>query len=141
MAPMKYTIDKEFPPKHTLTPDEEAFLSALARYTLFLDKSLFFQIDNLQRHTELVLSGEVIMRSEFSNPDELQREIEELKKLIEELRQEDWKLRRLLEERLKDMEDALDNGTYTTMATILRLYFMWIISKTAPETILPKPSI
>lgn len=115
MAPMKYTIDKEFPPKHTLTPDEEAFLSALARYTLFLDKSLFFQIEDLRRHTELVLSGEVIMRSEFSNPDELQREIEELKKLIEELRQEDWKLRRLLEERLKDLEDALDNGTYTTM--------------------------
>ena len=115
MAPMKYTIDKEFPPKHTLTPDEEAFLSALARYTLFLDKSLYFQIEDLRRHTELVLSGEVIMRSEFSNPDELQREIEELKKLIEELRQEDWKLRRLLEERLKDLEDALDNGTYTTM--------------------------
>lgn len=115
MAPMKYTIDKEFPPKHTLTPDEEAFLSALARYTLFLDRSLFFQIEDLRRHTELVLSGEGIMRSEFSNPDELQREIEELKKLIEELRQEDWKLRRLLEERLKDLEDALDNGTYTTM--------------------------
>ena len=79
MAPMKYTIDKEFPPKHMLTPDEEAFLSALARYTLFLDRSLFFQIEDLRRHTELVLSGEGIMRSEFSNPDELQREIEELK--------------------------------------------------------------
>ena len=82
---MKYTIDKEFPPKHTLTPDEEAFLSALARYTLFLDKSLFFQIDNLQRHTELVLSGEKYEHQAIPSKDKIEREIAELEKMIKEL--------------------------------------------------------
>ena len=101
-----------------LTTDEMEFLSALAKYTMFFDRSLFFQIEDLRRHTELVLSGERIMRSEFSHPTELKREIEELKQLIEKLGQEDGDLRSFLEEQLKDLEDALDNkkyGPYTTM--------------------------
>ena len=80
-----------------MTTQEEAFLSALAKYTLFLDKSLFFLIDDLMRHTKLVLSGAGIMISEYPNPEELKREIKELKKLIEELGQEDWELKELLE--------------------------------------------
>lgn len=96
-------------PTRDLTTDEMEFLSALAKYTMFFDRSLFFQIEDLRRHTELVLSGARIMISEYPNPEELKREIKELKQLIEELGQEDWDLRRLLEERLKDLEDALDN--------------------------------
>ena len=44
----RYSIDSDNPPQHKLTPDEESFLRALAKYTLFLDKSLFFQIEDLQ---------------------------------------------------------------------------------------------
>lgn len=83
---MKYSIDKVH---HTrdLTPHEEVFLQGLAEYILFLDKSLFFQIDDLQKHTELVLSGETgtAYRYEFPDPDELEKEIEELEKMINDL--------------------------------------------------------
>jgi hypothetical protein len=116
MRPPK--MDSKHPPKRYLTTDEMEFLSALAKYTMFFDRSLFFQIEDLWRHTELVLSGARNIRSEFSNPDELKREIEELKKLIEELRQEDWELRRLLEGQLGKLKEALtleEYGTYTTM--------------------------
>ena len=102
-------------PTRDLTTDEMEFLSALAKYTMFFDRSLFFQIEDLRRHTGLVLSGEGIMRSEFSHPTELKREIKELKQLIEKLGQEDWDLKRLLEERLEDLKDALKYGPYTTM--------------------------
>ena len=102
-----------------MTTQEEAFLSALAKYTLFLDKSLFFLIDDLMRHTKLVLSGAGIMISEYPNPEELKREIKELKKLIEELGQEDWELKELLEKRLKELEEVLMYGKYGIKATIL----------------------
>ena len=119
MAPMKYTIDKEFPPKHTLTPDEEAFLSALARYTLFLDKSLFFQIDNLQRHTELVLSGEKYEHQAFSSKDKIEREIAELEKMIKDLwdnlqsddvPEDNWGLYQLWESQLKEFKSSLNKA-------------------------------
>ncbi len=109
-------------PKHStrpLTPNEHLFLSLLAKHIVFFDRSLFFQIDDLRRHTELVLSGARNIRSEFSNPDELKREIEELKKLIEELRQEDWELRRLLEGQLGKLKEALTLGEYGVKATVL----------------------
>lgn len=133
-------------PTRDLTTDEMEFLSALAKYTMFFDRSLFFQIEDLRRHTELVLSGEGIMRSEFSHPTELKREIKELKQLIEKLGQEDWDLKRLLEERLEDLtllnmvptQQCCWVNISTTMATILRLYFMWIISKQSLEKILLK---
>ena len=114
---MKYTIDKEFPPKHTLTPDEEAFLSALARYTLFLDKSLFFQIDNLQRHTELVLSGEKYEHQAIPSKDKIEREIAELEKMIKDLwdnlqsddvPEDNWGLYQLWESQLKELKSALN---------------------------------
>ena len=81
----RYSIDSENPPKHKLTSDEESFLRALARYTLFLDKSLFFQIDNLQRHTELVLSGEKPEYQALPSKDKIEREIAELEKMIKDL--------------------------------------------------------
>ena len=115
----RYSIDSDNPPQHKLTPDEESFLRALARYTLFLDKSLFFQIENLQQHTKLVLSGARIMISEYPNSKELEREIKELKNLIEELGQEDWKLKKQLEERLKDLNEALIDEKYGIKATML----------------------
>ena len=119
MAPMKYTIDKEFQPKHTLTPDEEAFLSALARYTLFLDKSLFFQIDNLQRHTELVLSGEKYEHQAIPSKDKIEREIAELEKMIKDLwdnlqsddvPEDNWGLYQLWESQLKELKSALNKA-------------------------------
>ena len=119
MAPMKYTIDKEFPPKHMLTPDEEAFLSALARYTLFLDKSLFFQIDNLQRHTELVLSGEKYEHQAIPSKDKIEREIAELEKMIKDLwdnlqsddvPEDNWGLYQLWESQLKELKSTLNKA-------------------------------
>lgn len=116
MAPMKYTIDKEFPPKHTLTPDEEAFLSALARYTLFLDRSLFFQIEDLRRHTELVLSGEKYEHQAIPSKDKIEREIAELEKMIKDLwdnlqsddvPEDNWGLYQLWESQLKELKSAL----------------------------------
>ena len=81
---LKYSKDKET--TRDLTPHEEVFLQGLAEYRLFLDKSLFFQIDDLQKHTELVLSGETetAYRYEFPDPDELNKEIEELEKMFHE---------------------------------------------------------
>ena len=119
MAPMKYTIEKEFPPKHTLTPDEEAFLSALAKYTLFLDKSLYFQIDNLQRHTELVLSGEKYEHQAIPSKDKIEREIAELEKMIKDLwdnlqsddvPEDNWGLYQLWESQLKELKSALNKA-------------------------------
>lgn len=119
MAPMKYTIDKEFPPKHTLTPDEEAFLSALAKYTLFLDKSLYFQIDNLQRHTELMLSGEKYEHQAIPSKDKIEREIAELEKMIKDLGdnlqsddvpEDNWGLYQLWESQLKELKSALNKA-------------------------------
>ena len=81
----RYSIDNENPPQHKLTSDEESFLRGLARYTLFLDRSLFFQIDNLQRHTELVLSGEKPEHQALPSKDKIEREIAELEKMIKDL--------------------------------------------------------
>lgn len=112
---MKYSKDKET--TRDLTPYEEVFLQGLAEYKLFLDKSLFFQIDDLQKHTELVLSGETgtktACRSEFPDTDELKKEIEELEKLIKdleksELSQEYWALLEEYKKRLKKLKEALD---------------------------------
>ncbi|MCR5193124.1 MAG: hypothetical protein K6D59_07460 [Bacteroidales bacterium] len=81
----RYDIDEKCPPKKELESDAEAFLRGLAEYRLFLDKSLSFQINELQRHTKLVLSGKWIDRYEFPPKDEQKKEIEELDKLIKSL--------------------------------------------------------
>ena len=117
---LKYSKDKET--TRDLTPHEEVFLQGLAEYKLFLDKSLFFQIDDLQKHTELVLSGETetAYRYEFSNPDELNKEIEELEKLIKDLvdklekgvlPQECWALLEEYKKRLKKLKEAREEMT------------------------------
>ena len=83
----RYDIDNDNPPEHTLTPDEESFLQGLAKYKLFLDKSLFFQIEDLQRHTELVLSGKRIEHFVFPNQVELRTEIAELDGMTKKLQE------------------------------------------------------
>ena len=55
---MKFTLDTDHPPRHLLTAEEINFLQRLSAYRLPLDKSLVLQINDLQRHTELVLSGD-----------------------------------------------------------------------------------
>ena len=52
---LKYSFNEKFKPRD-LTSEEKTFLNALAGYTMPLDKSLFFQVADLQRHTKLVLS-------------------------------------------------------------------------------------
>ena len=74
----RYSIDEKRPPKNELKPETEAFLRELAEHRLFLDKSLSFQINDLQRHTRLMLSGKWIDRFEFPPTDQLKEEIEEL---------------------------------------------------------------
>lgn len=126
---IKYSIDKVHPTRD-LTPHEKVFLQGLAEYKLFLDKSLFFQIDDLQKHTELVLSGETektAYRYEFPDPDELNMEIEELEKMIKELEdmlktgklpQEYWALLKEYRKRLEKLKEALDKmkkGSSSTM--------------------------
>lgn len=115
----RYSIDEYYPPEHKLTPDEEAFLQGLAEHRLFLDKSLSFQVNDLQRHTKLMLSGKRIDRNEFPSSDELKKEMEELDKLIKSLddrlgqsHREDRKLDGLLDVckgQWKELEKAFDS--------------------------------
>ncbi len=81
----RYSIDEECPPKNELEPDAVDFLRGLAEHRLFLDKSLSFKINDLQRHTRLVLSGRWIDRHEFPPYDEQEKEIEELDNLIKSI--------------------------------------------------------
>lgn len=117
-----------------LTREEMVFLSALAKHTMLFDRSLFFQIDDLRRHTNLVLSGAGVMRSEYPSVEELKREIEELERLIEELEQmikdldpqKDWDLierlkdvLKALKDQLKELQEALKNGCHGEKTTML----------------------
>ena len=116
----RYSIDENFPPEHTLTQDEEAFLQGLARHKLFLDKSLFFQIEDLQRHTKLVISrndGRYI-RPEFPDKAKLEREIAELEKMIQdvsdklerkELPEEYFRMLNIWKRQREKLEDVMDN--------------------------------
>jgi hypothetical protein len=106
-------------PTRDLTPDEWSFLSALSDHILFFDRSLFFQVNDLRRHTRLVLSGMGAKRSEFPRPDELLHEINELKKLIEKLGPQDEALRKLLEKQLEELEKAFKNRRAGVKTTIL----------------------
>ena len=129
----RYSIDSDNPPKHTLTPEEKAFLQGLAKYKLFLDKSLFFQIEDLQRHTELVLSGERREHFVFPNHVEVKREIAELDGMIQNLEEKlergemTLEERRIQQEQLgiwKEQRKELDKALYgTESAPYLGLYF------------------
>ena len=131
----RYDIDNETPPEHTLTPEEEAFLQGLAKYKLFLDKSLYFQIEDLQRHTKLVLSrndGRYI-RPEFPDKAKLEREIAELEKMIQdvsdklerkELPEEYFGMLNVWKRQYKKLNEALDNPVDSTSSTpYLGLYY------------------
>lgn len=131
----RYSIDENFPPEHTLTQDEKAFLQGLAKYKLFLDKSLFFQIEDLQRHTELVLSRNEgrYMRPEFPDKAKLEREIAELEKMIldvsdklerKELPEEYFGILNVWKRQYKKLNEALDNPVDSTSSTpYLGLYY------------------
>ena len=112
----RYSIDNNFPTRE-LTSEEKALLSALVNHILLFDKSLFFQVCNLQHHTKLVFSGETetACRSEFPNPDVINREIEELEKMIKEfsdkleqddLQEENMGVLEIWERQLKELKDA-----------------------------------
>lgn len=125
----RYDIDEKCPPKHTLTADEEAFLQGLARYKLYLDKSLFFQIEDLQQHTELVLSGKRRVHLVFPNHVELRREIAELDGMIKnleeklerkELPEDYYGLLGIWKEQRAELDKALDS---TNSMPYLGLYF------------------
>lgn len=113
----RYEIDEKCPPKYELEPEAVVFLRGLAEHRLFLDKSLSFQINDLQRHTRLMLSGRWIDRYEFPPKDELYKEIEELDNLIKSIEErlgqshrEDQKLEELLnvcKRQQKELEKAL----------------------------------
>lgn len=114
---MEYTIDLSHRPEHTLTPTEESFLNGLAGYKLFLDQSLFFQIDDLQRHTELVLSGERIECDEFPGREDLEQEIDDLYEMVTSLQNrlrqgglppKEKRLFKLWEGQLSGLVDAYD---------------------------------
>lgn len=129
----RYEIDHDIPPEHMLTPKEEAFLRGLARHMMFFDKSLFFQIEDLQRHTKLVLSGERREHFVFPNHVEVKREIAELDGMIQNLEEKLERGEMTPEERgiqqeqlgiWKEQRKELDKALYSTeSAPYLGLYF------------------
>lgn len=88
---MKYSLDEKFKPRD-LTPEEKTFLNALVSYTMPLDKSLFFQIADLQRHTKLEFSmnGGRFKNSAPPEHDELEKELTELAKVLDSFREKLW---------------------------------------------------
>ena len=130
---LEYRLDEEFTPRD-LTREEKAFLNALAGYIMFLDKSLFFQIKDLQRHTKLLLSRNDgrITHSEFPNRDKLEKEIAELSKMLDDLRkeqgqehlpEENWNLLKIWERQREKLKDALDNPASMVPTPSLGAYF------------------
>ena len=126
----RYNIDEKCPPKNELEPEAVVFLRGLAEHRLFLDKSLSFQINDLQRHTRLMLSGRWIDRYEFPPNDEQEKEIEELDNLIKSIEErlgqshrEDQKLEELLnvcKRQQKELEKALGS---TVARPYLGMYY------------------
>lgn len=88
---MKYSLDEKFKSRD-LTPEEKTFLNALVSYTMPLDKSLFFQIADLQRHTKLEFSmnGGRFKNSAPPEHDELEKELTELAKVLDSFREKLW---------------------------------------------------
>lgn len=125
---LKYSLDEEFTPRD-LTRKEKTFLNALAGYTMPLDKSLFFQVADLQRHTKLVLSlnNGRFMHSEFPEREELEREFAELSKMLdgfrdkperEKLLEENGDLLEMWEKQRDKLKEALDNPLKNSESTL-----------------------
>ena len=119
---MKFIIDKDYPPKHQLTSEEKFFLQKLAGCKLMLDKSLCFQINDLERYTMLILSGNISPRKKFPDRADKEREIAELEAIItehsgklergeipKEILSEEKLLHSLWEKQLAELKKALDN--------------------------------
>ena len=119
---MKFTLDPDHPPVHSLTAEEKDFLQRLAAYRMPLDRSLVFQINDIQRHTELVLSGDLHPDGSLPDSVELERELAELDTLIgshkerlekcevlQEERKEVGKLLALWETQRAALQNTLDN--------------------------------
>ncbi len=116
---IRYSIDTDHPTRD-LTKEEKVFMTGLAGYTMFLDKSLFFQINDLQRHTELVLSGKC-PRDRFLDHDETERDLSTVETLMKayegkleqgELTQEDSMLLDLLRTQHKVLQELSANPVY-----------------------------
>lgn len=116
---LRYSLDEEYTPRD-LTREEKTFLNALAGYMMTLDKSLFFQIADLQRHTKLVLSRNDgrFTSSVFSKRVKLEKEIAGLKRMIQnvsarlerkELPEEYYGLLKIWQRQRGGLQDALDN--------------------------------
>lgn len=116
---MQYRLDEKFTPRD-LTPQEKTFLNGLASYTLPLGKSLFFQIDDLQQHTELVLSSKCVQHEEAPNQEEIKHDLQAVEMLIKEyetsehgeLTQDEWLLLDILSTQRRVLNDALNNPVH-----------------------------
>lgn len=120
---MKFTLDTDHPPVHSLTAEERNFLQRLAAYKLPLDKSLVFQINDLQRHTELVLSGDLLPDDSIPDATGIEKELAELDKLIDEYK-----------ERLER-----DEMTHEERAETDELLTLWETQRTALQKALGSP--
>lgn len=134
---MKYSLDGKFKPRD-LTPEEKTFLNALVGYTMRLDKSLFFQISDLQRHTRLVfsLNGGRFKDSKLPQRDVLEKELTELAKMLEDFREklwddrlpeENWDLYEIWEEEWvrqnEKLKELLDNPGKSVDSTPMGVYY------------------
>ena len=117
---LKYSLDEKFTPRE-LTPEEKVFLNALAGHILFLSKSLFFQIADLQQHTKLVLSSKLVEREEMPDKEKIERKMKTVESLIEEnekdldrgeLQKEDISVLDILKAQWQELNNALDNPAY-----------------------------
>jgi len=113
----RYDIDDKNPPEHTLTSEEVTFMRGLARHMLIFDKSLFFQIEDLQRHTKLVFSGKHVQREEMADNAGPEHDLQVLEMLIEENEKESKQsesasdevtMLDILKEQRKRLKDSLD---------------------------------
>ena len=134
---MEYSLDEKFTPRD-LTPEEKTFLNALVGYTMRLDKSLFFQIADLQRHTKLEFSmnGGRFKGSESPGRDVLEKELTELAKMLEDFREkmwddrlpeENWDLYEIWEEEWvrqnEKLKELLDNPEKSVDSTPMGVYY------------------
>ncbi|MBR6131408.1 MAG: hypothetical protein IKQ20_06080 [Bacteroidales bacterium] len=134
---MEYSLDEKFTPRD-LTPEEKTFLNALVGYTMRLDKSLFFQIADLQRHTKLEFSmnGGRFKGSESPGRDVLEKELTELAKMLEDFRgklwddrlpEENWDLYEIWEEEWvrqnEKLKELLDNSEKSVDSTPMGVYY------------------
>mgnify|MGYP003466844213 FL=1 len=134
---MEYSLDEKFTPRD-LTPEEKTFLNALVTYTMPLEKSLFFQIADLQRHTKLEFSmnGGRFKNSEIPEHDELEKELTELAKVLDSFREklwydklpeENWDLYEIWEEEWvrqnEKLKELLDNPGKSVDSTPMGVYY------------------